>query len=176
MARSARALGAQAQKHGPLPLAQPGRYPNACSSRTSLLRHTKMILRPLRLAMSRHAAIIPGHQANAAAVLADASRQVLIGRQELAEPRAGVAALTPGEVGGEVFDMDLDPRPVGGELVQGHAPFLPGQDGLIAVGGERDLDDMLALLARLHGQQQQQPSADRKLPRMRVAGRALLVI
>jgi hypothetical protein len=57
----------------------------------------------------------------------------LIGREELVPPRVGVAALTPGEVGGEIFDMDLDPRPVGGEQIQGHAPFLPDQDGLVAV-------------------------------------------
>jgi len=43
----------------------------------------------------------------AAAVLADGGRQFLIGRLELVPPRVGIAALTPGEVGGEIFDMDL---------------------------------------------------------------------
>jgi hypothetical protein len=80
-------------------------------------------------------------------VLADFGRQVVIGRLELVPPHVGVAALTPGEVGGEVFDMDLHPRPVGGEQVQGHAPFLDDQDGLVAIGGQRDLDDILVLLA-----------------------------
>ena len=73
---------------------------------------------------------------------------------ELVPPRRGVDALTPGEVGGEIFDMDLHPGPVGGEQVQGHAPFLPDQDGLAAVGGQRGLDDMLVRLAQCHGQQQ----------------------
>src|SRR5215831_6513237 len=89
------------------------------------------------------------------AFLADVGCQVLIGRQELVPPRVGVAALTPREVGGEIFDMDLDPRSVGGELVQGHAPFFPDQDGLVAVGGQRGLDDLLVPLARSLGQDQQ---------------------
>jgi hypothetical protein len=41
----------------------------------------------------------------------DAGRQVIVGRLELVLPRAGVAALAPGEVGGEIFDMDLPPGP-----------------------------------------------------------------
>jgi len=45
------------------------------------------------------------------------------------------AALSPGEVGGEIFDMDLHPGPVGGEQVQGQAPFLDDQDGPVALGG-----------------------------------------
>ena len=44
--------------------------------------------------------------------------------------------------------MDLHPGPVGGELVQGHAPFLDDQDGLVAFGGQGDLDDMLVRLVR----------------------------
>ena len=81
----------------------------------------------------------------------------MISRQEFAPPRVGVAALTPGHVGGEIFDMDLDPGSVGGEMVHGHAPFFPDQHGVAAIGGQRDLDDMLARLARLLGQQQQPP-------------------
>src|SRR5262249_14219070 len=59
---------------------------------------------------------------------------------ELAPPRLGVAALTPGEVGGEIFGMDLPPGPVGGEHVQGHALYLDDQESLVAVGGQRGLD------------------------------------
>src|SRR6202042_1745895 len=74
-----------------------------------------------------------------APVLADAGRQVLIGRQELGPSHLGVGALTPGDVRRQILDVDLDPRPVGGEMVQGQAPFLPDQDGLAAVAGQRDL-------------------------------------
>ena len=44
--------------------------------------------------------------------------------------------------------MDLHPGPVGGEHVQGHPPFLPDQDGLVAVGFQRGLDDVLVRLVR----------------------------
>ena len=47
--------------------------------------------------------------------LVDVGRQGFIGRLELVPPRIGVAVLTPGEVGGEILNMDLDPRPIGGE-------------------------------------------------------------
>ena len=83
--------------------------------------------------MSRHAVVIPGQTVTGDCVLADLGRQVLIGRLELVPPRVAVAALTPGEVGGEILDMDLHPRPVGGEQAQGHAPFLGDQDRLVAV-------------------------------------------
>src|SRR5215831_6444807 len=75
--------------------------------------------------------------------LAEVGRQGFIGGEEFAPPRLGVAALTPGEVGLKVLDMDLVPGPVVGERVQGHAPFLEDQDRLVAVGGERDLGDQL---------------------------------
>ena len=78
----------------------------------------------------------------AAAVLADAGCEVFIGRQELVPPRLGVAALTPGQVGGEIFGVDLEPDPVEGDQVQGRAPGLDDQDGLVAVGGQRGLDDL----------------------------------
>jgi AcrR family transcriptional regulator len=58
------------------------------------------------------------------APLADVGRQVLIGRDQIVPPRLGVAALTPGEVGGEIFGVDLPPGPVEGDRVQGHAPDL----------------------------------------------------
>jgi hypothetical protein len=41
-----------------------------------------------------------------------------MGRHELAPPRPG-DALTPSDASGEIFDVDLQPRPVGSELVQG---------------------------------------------------------
>jgi hypothetical protein len=47
----------------------------------------------------------------AAAVLADVGRQVLVGGLELGPPRGGVDAITPSEVGGEIFDVDLHPAP-----------------------------------------------------------------
>jgi hypothetical protein len=51
--------------------------------------------------------------------------------------------------------MDLDPGPVGGEQVNGHAPLLPDQDGLVAVGGQGGLHEMVPRMARLRGHQQQ---------------------
>src|SRR5215470_7444376 len=41
--------------------------------------------------------------------LADVGRQVLIGRQELSPPRLGVAAVTPGDVGGEISCHPSEP-------------------------------------------------------------------
>ena len=64
----------------------------------------------------------------------------------------------PGDVGGEVFDVDLDPGPVGGQQLQRHAPFLPDQHGLVAVGDERGFDGVLGRpvrLVRVPGQHQQ---------------------
>jgi hypothetical protein len=65
----------------------------------------------------------------------------LVGREELVPPGLRVAVLTTGDVGGETFDVDLHSGPVGGEEVQGQAPFLDDQVGLVAVGGQRGLDD-----------------------------------
>ena len=56
--------------------------------------------------------------------LAELGRQGLIGRLEFLPPRFGVAALPPGDMGGEVFDVDLYPGSVGSEQVHGHAPFF----------------------------------------------------
>jgi hypothetical protein len=83
--------------------------------------------------------------------LAAAGGEALVGREELVPPGAGVAALTPREVGGEIFDMNLDAGSVGGELVWGHAPFLPDEDGLVAIDGQRDLDGLLVWLVGLLG-------------------------
>src|SRR2546421_5394388 len=108
--------------------------------------------------------------------LADVSRQVLIGRDEFVPSRLAVAALTPAEVGREIFGVDLPPGPVEGDLVQGHAPDLDDQDGLVAVGGQRELGD---LVERRHtlplpigfvgfpGRQQQPPW---RLPRLHAPG------
>jgi hypothetical protein len=49
--------------------------------------------------------------------LADVGRQVLIGRDQLIPPRLGVAALAPGEVGGQVLGVDLPPGPEEGDRV-----------------------------------------------------------
>src|SRR6185312_3645261 len=77
---------------------------------------------------------------------AELGRQALIGRVEIVPPGLGVvAALTPGEMVGEIFDMDLHSSPVSGEQVEGHAPFLPDHDRLVAVGGEQDLDVTLVV-------------------------------
>src|SRR5713101_3373315 len=73
-------------------------------------------------------------------------RQVLIGRDELVPPRLGVAALTPGEVGGEIFGVDLPPGPVEADLVQGHAQDLDDQDGLVAVSGQCGLNGLVERL------------------------------
>jgi hypothetical protein len=54
--------------------------------------------------------------------LADVGGQVPVGRQELVPPRLAVAEFPPGEVGGEVFDVDLVPGSVLGEQVHRHTP------------------------------------------------------
>src|SRR5438067_2303282 len=51
------------------------------------------------------AACLPGSDQ----CLAELGRQGLIGRLEFLPPRFGVAALPPGDMGGEVFDVDLYP-------------------------------------------------------------------
>src|SRR5580692_814586 len=75
--------------------------------------------------------------------LAEAGGQVLIGRDELIPPGLGVAALTPGEAGGEILGVDLPSGPVEGDLVQRHAPDLDDQDDLAAVRGQRGLDGLV---------------------------------
>ena len=83
--------------------------------------------------------------------------QGLVGREKRAHPRTGVAALAPCEAGAEIFNMNLDPRPVTGDVGHGHAPLLPDHSGLAANGCQRDLDGLLLRLARLAGQHQQPP-------------------
>lgn len=69
-------------------------------------------------------------------LLADVGRQVLIRRDEFAPPSFGVAALAPGEVGGEILGVDLPAGSVEGDRVQWQAPDLddrwlaPGLDCL----------------------------------------------
>ena len=87
----------------------------------------------------------------------DLGGQGLVGGEKLAHPRIGVAALPPREVSAEIFNMDLDPRPVTGEVGHGHAPLLPDHSGLAAVGGQRDLDGLILRLVRFPVQHQQPP-------------------
>ena len=61
----------------------------------------------------------------------------MISRKELVEPDRSIAALTPRQVGGKVFDMNLHTGPVGGEQVERDGPFLPDQSRLVAVGRQR---------------------------------------
>src|SRR6266511_4106503 len=90
-----------------------------------------------------------GHTTLTLASLAEVGRQVLVGRVELVPPRLGVVtAISPGEVVGEIFDVDLHPGPVSGEQVQGHPPCFPDHHGLVAVGGQHDLGFVLARLVR----------------------------
>lgn len=55
------------------------------------------------------------------------------------------------------FDVDLYPGSVGREQVHGHAPLFQDQDGVITVGGQRGLDDLLIGLAEVFGCYQQVP-------------------
>src|SRR6185437_15809759 len=63
--------------------------------------------------------------------LADPGCQVLVGGQELVPPRLAIDAPAPADVRGEILDVDLDPGPVLGEQIHGHAPLLDDQDGLV---------------------------------------------
>src|SRR5467141_806447 len=81
-----------------------------------------------------------------AGTLADVRCQVLKDREELVPPRLRVAALTPGEVGGESFGVDLPPNRVEGELVPGQDLALEDQVSVIAVGGQRGLDGLVERL------------------------------
>ena len=64
-----------------------------------------------------------------------------------------VAAFTTGEVGGEIFDVDLIACPVRGDVLQGHAAVLDDQEGLVAVDGQCRLDDAFRFVCGL-GQNQ----------------------
>src|SRR5260370_10358637 len=75
--------------------------------------------------------------------LVEVGRQVLIAGDELEPPRLNVGALTPGEVGGEIFGVDLPPCPVRGDRVQGHPLDRDDQDGLAAVSSQRCLNGLI---------------------------------
>ncbi|GAC1507049.1 MAG: hypothetical protein NVS2B16_01640 [Chloroflexota bacterium] len=81
-------------------------------------------------------------------LLVDVDSQVSIGKLELVTPRLCIAALTPGNVVGEIFDMDLPP--LGGELVHGHTPFLENQNRLVAVDGQYRLNAEIIRRPRAH--------------------------
>jgi hypothetical protein len=64
--------------------------------------------------------------------LADLGGQSLTGGVQLLPPRPRIAAFTAGEVGGEIFDLDLVSCPVGRDLLQGQAAALDHQEGVVA--------------------------------------------
>src|SRR5215467_9647580 len=76
-------------------------------------------------------------------VLTGGGRELPIRRHELVPPCLDVTALTAGQVSGQVFDMHLPPGPVSGELIERRAALLDNQNGLVAVGRQRGLDDIL---------------------------------
>ena len=75
--------------------------------------------------------------------LIDIDCQGLVHGFELTPTSVSVAALAPGQVGGEVLDVDLVPGAISGEILQWHPPLLDDEDGLVTVGGQRDLGDLL---------------------------------
>ncbi len=81
-----------------------------------------------------------GSAAQAPPCPADASRQVLMRRDKLVPPRLGVAALTPGEVGGEILGVDLPPGRGEGDLVQRRVRDLDLQLDLVAIDARLNLD------------------------------------
>src|SRR5205814_8792050 len=94
----------------------------------------------------------PCASAYVAAHLFNAQRP--IGRQELFPSPLCVAALSPGDVVRQVLDMNLHARAVRSYLLHGHAPFLYDQDRLVAVSGQRGLDDVLLIVVLTRRQQQ----------------------
>src|SRR5262245_2479371 len=84
--------------------------------------------------------------------------QLLIEREQLAEPGLRLAALATGQVRSEILDVNLHARAVCGDKLDRHSPLLPHEDGLVALGGQRGLDRMaeaLLRLVRILGQHQQ---------------------
>src|SRR4029077_15831092 len=89
--------------------------------------------------------------------LADAQR--FVGCEELVPAGLDVAELATADVVGQMLDVNLDPRAVGWEQVDGHAPLFPDQPGLSALGNQLGLSHSLLRLAGLsigiaHRQQQ----------------------
>jgi hypothetical protein len=69
-----------------------------------------------------------------------------------------------------MLDVNLDPRAVGWEQVDGHAPFFPDQPGLSAVGNQLGLDHGLLRLAGLRiGIAHRQQQALRRLARLHLS-------
>src|SRR5947209_10026181 len=79
--------------------------------------------------------------------LADA--QCFVGWEELVPAGLDVAELATADVVGQMLDVNLDPRAVGWEQVDGHAPLFPDQAGLSALGNQLGLDHSLLRLAWL---------------------------
>jgi hypothetical protein len=62
---------------------------------------------------------------------AEVGRQALVGRVEfLPSCRRVAAALSPSEVIGEVFDMELYSGPISGEQAHGHPSFFPDHSSI----------------------------------------------
>ena len=89
--------------------------------------------------------------------LVDRGGQVLIGRFELVEPRLAVAALAPGNVCGEIFDVNLESSSVSPETIQSHAALLDHEDRMVAVADQGDLGAVLVRLIRVFRQNYEPP-------------------
>src|SRR6185369_13944777 len=78
-----------------------------------------------------------------------------------------VAALSSGEVGGEILRVDLPTSPEESDLVQGHAPNLDDQNGVVVLRGQRGLHGFAKRLAQFL-RRDHQPT--RGLARLHAAG------
>src|SRR5262249_59928598 len=100
-----------------------------------------------------------GERANPALTeLADA--KCFVGCEELVPAGLAVSELATADEVGQLLDVNLDPRAVGREQLDGHAPRFPDQPGLSALDNQLDLDHSLLRLARLRigiAHLQQQP-------------------
>src|SRR5215468_3594230 len=85
--------------------------------------------------------------------------QCFVGWEERVPAGVVDAEFATADVVGEMLDVNLDPRAVGREQVDGHTPRFPDQPGLSVLGNELGLDHSLLRLAGLsvgiaHRQQQ----------------------
>src|SRR5580765_1627333 len=89
--------------------------------------------------------------------LADA--QHFVGCEELVPAALDVAELATVEVVGQMLDVNLDPRAVGREQVDGQAPHFPDQPGPSALGNQpgvvHELLGLAGLAIRIAHRQQQ---------------------
>src|SRR5439155_6298930 len=93
--------------------------------------------------------------------------QCFVGWEELVPAGLDVAELATADVVGQMLDVNLDPRAVGWEQVDGHAPLFPDQAGLSALGNQLGLDHSLLRLAGLRiGIAHRQQHALRRLARL----------